>query len=322
MADTSPMTPVLENIPELALDWHRAGRGVAVATVVETWGSAPRGVGAQLVIADDGEMQGSVSGGCVEGAVVLEAQEAVVDGKPRLLEFGVADDDAFAVGLACGGTIRILIEPVGSTIPEGMLSDLVAARAARQSLAYVTSLTQGGPRLEEPEGRMTGVQEDGDTFVALHQPPLRMVIIGAVHIAQHLVPMAQSCGHDPIVIDPRGAFASAARFPAHVLREDWPDEVIAELGLDSRTSVITLAHDPKLDDPAVIAALNSDVYYLGCLGSRRTHGKRLERLSAAGIDAASMDRIDGPVGLSIGAKGPAEIAVSIMAGVIAALRGL
>ena len=322
------MTPSpITDLPKLALDWHRAGRGVAIATVVQTWGSAPRPTGSQLVIDSNGAMEGSVSGGCVEGAVILEAIDAIADGNTRLLEFGVSDNDAFAVGLACGGEIKVLVEPVGTAIPVAVLADLVARRAQAEPVAYVTNLQQGGPALQPqsafPERfRMdrSGIQDDGQIFVGIHNPPLRLAIIGAVHIAQHLAPMARACGYTPILIDPRPAFALQDRFPDEMLVDAWPDAALEALALDARTAVVTLSHDPKLDDPAVIGALRSNVFYLGCLGSKRTHAKRLLRLSDAGFSDLDMARIHGPVGLDIGGRLPAEIAVSIVAQMTQQLR--
>lgn len=317
-----------DRIPELALDWHRAGRGAALATVIETWGSAPRPTGSQLAVSGAGEMAGSVSGGCVEGAVVEEAMAALADGRSRVLSFGVSDDDAFAVGLACGGTIRVLVEPVGAGLPEAMLAELVAARAARRPLACVVNLTDWSRRLEAPgtdaaldarfRADKSGVE--GEEFIAIHNPPLRMIVVGAVHVAQPLVGMARACGYDPVIVDPREAFGSAGRFPGEDIRHDWPDEALAAIGLDARTAVVTLTHDPKIDDPAIRAALASEVFYLGCLGSGRTHAKRVERLAAAGVTDAEMARIHAPVGLDIGAKSPGEIAVSIIAEVTRVLR--
>ncbi|WP_170403398.1 XdhC family protein [Ruegeria arenilitoris] len=316
-----------DNSPETALAWVREGRGAVLATVVETWGSAPRRVGAQLVIAGDGRIEGSVSGGCVEGAVIVEALEAIEEGEARLLEFGVSDENAFAVGLACGGTIRVLVEPVGSVLPEPMLAELVAARARREPVAYEVNVETGHRALRRnayaDRLRMdrSGFEEDGRTFVAVHNPPLRLIVVGAVHIAQALVPMARIAGYDPIIIDPREAFASQSRFPGEKLLTDWPDEAVASIGLDARTAVVLLTHDPKLDDPALQAALNSDVFYIGALGSSRTHAKRVQRMTEAGFSAAQLQRIHGPIGLDIGAAGPAEIAVAIIAQMTAVLRG-
>ncbi|WP_299289029.1 XdhC/CoxI family protein [uncultured Tateyamaria sp.] len=315
-----------ETAPEQALAWVRAGQGAAIATVIETWGSAPRRAGAQMVVSGAGDMMGSVSGGCVEGAVVVEAMDALEDGAPRLLEYGVSDGDAFAVGLACGGTIKVLVEPVGAAMPEQMLQDLVASRAARTPVAYVVDLDTWARRLDTSghDSRFaadrTGVDEDGRTFVAIHNPPLRLAVVGAVHIAQALVAMARMAGYDPVVIDPREAFGSAARFPGERVIDDWPDEALAEVGLDTRTALVLLTHDPKLDDPALHLALNSGAFYIGALGSRRTHAKRVERLEDAGFAPEQVARIKGPVGLNIGAASPAEIAVSILAQMIETLR--
>lgn len=316
-----------DNSPETALQWHRDGVGAALATVVQTWGSAPRRVGAQLAVGGDGRIEGSVSGGCVEGAVIVEALEAIDDGQHRILEFGVSDDDAFAVGLACGGTIRILVEPVGPALPVDMLEALVQLRATRTALAYEVNTSTGDRRLvrggypDRMRMDRSGFEEDGVTFVAVHNPPLRLIVVGAVHIAQALVPMARIAGYDPVLIDPRDAFAARDRFPGETILRDWPDEAVAQLGLDPRTALVLLTHDPKLDDPALQAALAADVFYIGALGSTRTHAKRVDRMTAAGFTEAQIARIHGPVGLDIGAAGPAEIAVSILAQMTGVLRG-
>ena len=316
-----------DSSPETALQWHRDGSGAALATVVETWGSAPRRVGSQLVIGGDGRIEGSVSGGCVEGAVIVEAMEALEDGHHRLLEFGVSDEDAFAVGLACGGTIRVLVEPVGTALPEEMLGELVAARARREAVAYEVNLSSGTRRLvrdaypERMRMDRSGFEEDGQTFVSVHNPPLRLIVVGAVHIAQALVPMARIAGYDPVLIDPRDTFGSAARFPGETILHDWPDEAVAALGLDARTALVLLSHDPKLDDPALAAALTAEAFYVGALGSTRTHAKRVARMQEAGFSPKQIARIHGPIGLDIGAAGPAEIAVAILAQMTAVLRG-
>jgi xanthine dehydrogenase accessory factor len=218
------------------------------------------------------------------------------------------------------------VEPVGGALPEAMLAELVEARAGRQGVAYVVNTETGARHLSRSghTARMrmdrSGFEEDGVTFVAVHNPPLRLIVVGAVHIAQALVPMARIAGYDPVIIDPREAFASDARFPGERLLHDWPDEAVAELGLDSRTALVLLTHDPKIDDPALEAALGADVFYIGALGSTRTHAKRVERMRAAGFADAQIDRIHGPVGLDIGAAGPAEIAVAILAEMTAVLR--
>lgn len=321
--------PDHDRIVETALDWHRQGRGAVLATVVGTWGSAPRRAGSQMAVSGQGEIAGSVSGGCVEGAVVAEALEALRDGRPRLLTYGVSDGTAFALGLACGGTIRVMVEPVGQGLPEAMLAGLAEARAARRPLAMEVRPGDWSRRLLRPgedaaadarfRADRSGMEEDG-RFLVIHNPPLRMVVVGAVHIAQFLLPMARLAGYDPALVDPRGAFASAARFPGETILDDWPDEALERLAPDARTAVVTLTHDPKLDDPAIRAALASDCFYLGCLGSKKTHAQRVERLLAAGLTPEELSRIHAPVGLDIGAATPAEIAVAIMAQATQALR--
>ncbi len=252
--------------------------------------------------------------------------DALEDGTPRELEFGVSDDDAFAVGLACGGTIRVLLEPVGAVLPEEILDQLVEYRATRSPVAYVVdldgksrSLTQDGHDMAFRMDR-SGFVEDSRTFVAIHNPPLRLIIVGAVHIAQALVPMARIAGYDPTLIDPREAFGSDSRFPGETILHDWPDEAVKTLGLDTRTALVLLTHDPKLDDPALEHALRANCFYIGALGSKRTHAKRVERLTASGFTEAEIAQIHGPIGLDIGAAGPAEIAVSILAEMTRVLR--
>ena len=321
----------LDGIPETALAWTEEGRSVALATVVKTWGSAPRPVGAQLVVDTDMAFEGSVSGGCVEGAVIVEAVEAMRTGTCRILSFGVADETAFEVGLACGGEISVVVEPVG--IGQGPsveeLRALVAARAARRPVAWEVDTETWERRLLERDRSDADLEErfrtdksaltDG-VFRGVHNPPLRLVIIGAVHIAQPLVRMACLAGYDVSLCDPRDSFASAARFPDETFLEGWPDEALSAFGLDARTAVVTLSHDPKIDTPALQEALASEAFYVGALGSTRTHAKRVAALQEAGVSDAMIARIDGPVGLDIGAASPAEIALAIMGEMTERLR--
>ncbi len=313
-----------ENIPALALHWHRAGRGAVLVTVVETWGSAPRRAGSQMAVDGAGGMMGSVSGGCVEGAVVLEAVAALAAGQARLLTYGVSDQDAFAVGLACGGTVRLLVQPVGAVLSEAVLAALVGQGA----VALVTDLATLEAALVRAGADATvdarllsdrsGVDEG--RFIAVQNPALRLVVVGAVQIAQALLPMARACGYGVTLIDPRTTFGGAERFPGEAIVEDWPDAALAALRPDARTAVVTLSHDAKLDDAAIAVALRSPVFYLGCLGSRRTHALRLERLAAAGFSADELARIHAPAGLDIGAASPAEIALSVLAEITQGLR--
>ncbi len=320
-----------DQVPEQALAWIAAGKGAALASVIETWGSAPRPAGSQLAISADAELAGSVSGGCVEAAVVEEALEAIEDGAPRLLEYGVSDEEAFAVGLACGGTIRILVEPIG--VGQGpdlaLIKELATQRKARRGVAYVVNIQTWERRLATPDDDRLDLHPrfisdksglDGDHFVAIHNPPLRMIVVGAVHIAQPLMQMARLAGYDAVLVDPRAAFLTPDRFPGERLIDEWPDAALAAEGLDGRTAVVTLSHDPKIDDPAIREALKSDVFYLGCLGSRKTHAKRVKRLVGAGFNDAQIARIHAPVGADIAAKTPAEIALSVMAEITERLR--
>ncbi|MDG1531809.1 MAG: XdhC family protein [Paracoccaceae bacterium] len=312
----------MENLFELALKWQ-AENGAAMATVVETWGSAPRRAGAQMLVSKSGAMQGSVSGGCVEGAVVLEAMEAVETGQPRLLEYGVADDQAFAAGLACGGTIRILVEPVVQRIVNFEQAALMQSNG--DAFALETDLSNWDQRFAGDGQHADLYAADRSTvvdgqFVQVFNKPLRMVIVGAVHIAQPLVTLAQMAGYRPIIVDPREAFGNADRFPGVQIHNDWPDAVLSDLGLDRRTAIVTLAHDPKIDDAALSVALKSDAFYIGSLGSKRTHAKRVDRLKEAGFTEGEILRIHGPVGLPIKSSNPVEIAISIMAEVTQQLR--
>jgi xanthine dehydrogenase accessory factor len=317
-----------DTIPETALDWHRAGRGAVLATVMQSWGSAPRRAGAQMVVDGQGRMMGSVSGGCVEGDVVLEAQSALATGAPACLTYGVTDDTAFAAGLACGGTIRVLLEPVTpQSLP--LLERLVQARAAKRAVGVLTDLTDLSARMIAEDDPLhaaqfrtgqSGMTESG-AFLALHLPPLRLIIVGAVHIAQVLAPMARLAGYGVQVVDPRTAFATQARFPGTELIADWPDTALEGLALDSRCAVVTLCHEPRLDDAALQVALRSRAFYIGSLGSMRSHAARLERLRAQGFTDADLARLHGPLGLPIGAQNPAEIALSALAQITAVLRG-
>jgi xanthine dehydrogenase accessory factor len=278
-----------------------------------------------------------VSGGCVEAEVITAAAEIIASGQPRALEYGVEDDKAWSVGLACGGAIRIFVEKAGHS--PGALSRLVDAVQARQRVALVTHLQTGAhsiayspadvgpdlaPALENAfrHGRSTAVDgRDGESFINVFNPTVRLIIVGAVHVAQPLVPMARALGYDVVVVDPRAAFATEQRFGDVEIVRDWPDEALLRIGIDGHTALIALTHDPKIDDPALIAALGSDAFYVGALGSRKTHAKRVERLLQAGVSGAAIERIHAPIGLDIGAQGAPEIAVSIIAEITAVQRG-
>ena len=322
-----------------ALRHAEAGRPVVLATVVETWGSAPRRPGHHMAIDGEGDFRGSVSGGCVEVAVIDEARRLLNEGGARDLEYGVADEEAWAVGLACGGRIRVLLSPVGSRDGElspRVLERALAARNGGASFCASFGLVDGEVGDARERGDLLQASIDravsndlpaliesgsGSVFLRPYSAPVRIVLIGAVHIAQPLVALARVAGFQTVVVDPRDDFARPERFPGVDLVTRWPAEGLAEIGLDARCAVVALTHDPKLDDPALRAALDSSAFYVGALGSRRTHAKRRVRLAEAGVSSSALDRIHAPVGLDLGGRAPQEIAVSILAEIVAVLRG-
>jgi xanthine dehydrogenase accessory factor len=290
--------------------WLEAGHRAAIATVLATWGSAPRRVGSHLVVRDDGLFEGSVSGGCVEGEVLAVGQALAASGGARRLEFGVADETAWTVGLACGGRIEVLVQALDdAAFPPDLLARVADARAAGRTIALVT----------DPASGRTAEGSEG-AFIRRYDPPLRLMIVGAVHIAQALVPMARALGYAPLVVDPRGTFAAGPRFEGVEVDPRWPDEALRDWKPDAASAVVALTHDPKLDDPALAAALRSEAFYVAALGSRKNQAKRLERLRAEGFDPITLARIHGPAGLPIGAANPAEIALSIAAQMVERFR--
>lgn len=336
MIETSLSAPVDDfEILLQAEAWRRRGRGVAIATVVETFGSAPRPVGSHLVVEESGLFCGSVSAGCVEGEVIMAALDAIADGSPRFLEFGVADEAAWRVGLSCGGRIAVHVERIDAKRLT-VLSALNAEIAARRPCACVTRHEAGearlicvdemadAPRHDLPvdnllDGKSGFVEHEGRrVFVNVYRPGPRLIIVGAAHVAQALAPMARIAGFDVIVVDPRAAYASAERFPAARLDLRWPEEALPAIGLDAFTALAVLTHDSKIDDSALRFALASECFYIGALGSRATHARRIERLSASGVSSNALARLRAPIGLDIAAVSPAEIAVSILSELILA----
>jgi len=299
----------LDTLLEKAGEWH--GRPMALATVVSTWGSAPRPRGSHLLVHEDGRFEGSVSGGCVE-ADVLATAAAIIAGAPAVVRhYGVSNDMAWEVGLPCGGEISVLVQPVGERgLPESAFDALAEARQHGRGFAISTDLATGLSVAGEREGQ----------FVNRYGPPRRLLIVGAVQIAQALAGIARTLGLRPTIIDPRGRFLTEERFPDAELDDRWPDEAVASRKPDSATAVVVLSHDPKIDDPALLAALAAPTGYVAALGSRKNHAARLERLRAAGADPRALSRIQGPAGLNIGAVGPAEIALSIAAAMIVAFN--
>ena len=292
-----------------------------------------------MVVRDDGAFTGSVSGGCVENAVIEAALKAMEDGKFRNLEFGVSNEQAWSVGLACGGTIHVHVVPIETDERKKALRDIERAVEDSRSVVFASDLESGDWRLIYPDTEtdeqfaaaardaarrdLSGIVEidNRNWFLNIFNTPLELAIIGAVHIAQPLSEMAERAGYKVRVIDPRTHFASAERFPGIVLVHDWPDDALTAQPLGQRSAIVALTHDPKLDDPALSAALRSPAFYIGALGSKKSHAQRIERLKNAGFTDGDIERIHGPVGLSIGARSPAEIAISILAEITAELRG-
>jgi xanthine dehydrogenase accessory factor len=337
----------MKEVIEAIDGWLAAGETtIALATVIRTWGSAPRKVGAKMAFTAGGRfITGSVSGGCVEGAVIEAGGEVLATGWPRLLHFGVADETAWGVGLACGGTIDVLVEPLDLQIYAAARDRIVS----HHSVAVVTVIRGPaeliGRKLVVGEAVIAGGLDDGldaaavelahdarqparyeltggvEVFIDALRPSPALVIVGGAHIAVALARFARIIGYRTVVIDPRRAFGSESRFPdVDQLIQSWPGEAFEEFPLQADMAVVTLSHDPKIDDPALSAALASDVFYIGALGSRETHARRRERLSDLGFTGERLARIHAPIGLDIGADNPEEIALAIMAEVVAAYR--
>jgi xanthine dehydrogenase accessory factor len=322
--------------------WQAEGLPIARGVVVRTYGSAPRREGSTLLLSADGRIAGSVSGGCVEGATVTAIEEARASGQQRLVRFGVTDEEAWAVGLACGGTIDVLVQP---TLPSATLA---AARDMTTSRAVVTWLpdVEGSVAIEAPlvvpedatgaapeiveaaraaivQGRSTTVEVSGRTaFLEVYAIRPRLVIVGGVPVAQALARLAQELGYEVIVIDPRPAFVTAERFPdVQALIVGWPDEAADAIGLGAADAVAVLSHDPKVDEPAIAEALRRGCRYVGAIGSRRTRAARRERLRALALGDDDVARLRGPIGLDLGGRAPAETALAILAEVVAVRYG-
>ena len=324
------------DVLEAARSWLAKDGRVALATVVGTWGSSPVGVGGQMVVSQDGQFEGSVSGGCVEGEVIAEAEEILGNGKPKTLDFGVADETAWQVGLPCGGQIRVFVERLEKNGGLPIIERALDARTRRQGLVMRTRLSDGRHELFGRDDRTvdpairrrfdSGESEleetpDGEVFVHALVPPVRVLIIGATHIGQMLTQLVRLAGYEVIVIDPRTAFAAEARFPGIRLDTQWPQDTIPKIGLDPYSAVVALAHVGHIDDEALKLAMRSQCFYIGALGSRRNHAKRTQRLAEAGFTHEEIERIHSPIGINIGAQSPQEIAISIMAELVLALRG-
>ncbi len=316
---------------------------VALATVIHTWGSAPRKIGAKMAFTAGGALCGSVSGGCVEGAVIEAGREVLASGAPQLLHFGVADETAWEVGLACGGVIDVFVEPLDpeayALLREMTMQDHAGAcvtvlrgpdelvgrkwieeRNGRSLIQLPSAITAQLSALPANTQRLQ-LSDDLEIFVEQFRPAPTLIMVGGVHIAVALTSMAKTLGFRTIVIDPRRAFGSDDRFPhADQLFSLWPQKAFAQLEITPETAVALLTHDPKIDDPALEIVLPSAAFYVGALGSRKTHAKRIERLQQKGVDAAQINRIHAPIGLDLNAQTPEEIALSVLAEIVQAFR--
>lgn len=289
------------------------GAPLALATVIKTWRSAPCPVGTHMLIHQDGRFTGSVSGGCVEGDILQCGADVIATSTPILRRYGVANAQAWEAGLPCGGDIEVLVQPVSTTgFPLTLFDTIIAAQFEGRELLVGTDIGTGRSRV------VAAVDEA--PFVNLYAPPRRLLIVGAVEIAATLSVLAQSLGIAVTIVDPRSHFLTPERFPNAARDDRWPDEAIAAHCPDSRTAIVTLSHDPKIDDPAIIAALATPTRYIAALGSRASHKARCERLAACGVEPDKLARIEGPAGVAINAINAPEIAMSIAAGIIRAFN--
>ena len=301
-----------------ARDWRREGHAVWLVTVIETWGSAPRPPGALLAMRDDGQVAGSVSGGCVEDDLIDRVRNGERVGKPSLIAYGVTKEEAARFGLPCGGNLRLVQEPLLDT---GWI-DAVLDRTARHELvARVLDLDTGVVHIE-PATRGEAFVFDGRTLRALFGPRWRMLIIGAGQLSRSLAQMALGLDFEVMVCDPREEYHLSWDVPGTSFSKAMPDDLALEMQLDPHAAVVAVTHDPKLDDMVLLEALKSPAFYVGALGSRSNTAKRKERLALFDLSAAEIERLHGPIGLDIGSRTPAEIAVSILAEIIAVRNGV
>ena len=308
-------TEVLKN----AVAWLDAGHAATLATVTHTWGSAPRPVGAMLVIRGDGHVIGSVSGGCVEDDLIERVKaHPMKGGKPEVVTYGVTADQAARFGLPCGGTLQLVLESVTA---QSKLKELLATIERHELVARFLDMETGAVRLTS--GRWSDVLEfDNKVLKTVHGPHWRLLIIGAGQTSRFLAQMAQALDYHVTVCDPREEYADGWDFDAVPIDRGYPDDVVVHMNLDAHSAVVALTHDPKLDDAALLEALKSPAFYVGALGSQKNNDARRRRLAGFDLAAAEIGRLRGPVGLKIGSKTPPEIAVAILAELTAVRRGV
>ncbi|MFM7659347.1 MAG: XdhC family protein [Betaproteobacteria bacterium] len=297
------------------IGWMEQSRGVALVTVVETWGSSPRPVGSWLAVRDDGQVVGSVSGGCVEDDLIARVQSEIMPAlKPQTVLYGVSKEEAARFGLPCGGSVRVVVEPHPSL--EG-LRQLRSRVAEKRMSLRVLDMASGDFEIRDAS-RADHFRFDGKQMDCVHGPRWRLIMIGAGQLSQYLCQMALAADYQIVVIDPRDEFAEGIQFPGVEFTRGMPDDELIRLGIDNHTAVVALTHDPKLDDMALLEALKSPAFYIGALGSRANTAKRKERLKLFDLSDEEIARLYGPVGLFIGAKTPPEMAISILAEITAA----
>ena len=301
-----------------AISWLQDGKRVALATVVQTWGSSPRPVGSWLAIREDGQVVGSVSGGCVEDDLIRRAQtEILTRTSPELVKYGVSKDEAVRFGLPCGGTLQLLVEPR----PKLAILEAIMSGIKKRSIVLREVNVLTGQSTLSIGNRSTQFQFSNEKMQTIYGPRWRMFIIGAGQLSLCLASFALTSDFDITIIDPREEYAEGIGSEGIQFIQGMPDDVMQELGVDSHTAIVALTHDPKIDDLALIDALQSEAFYVGASGSHTNTQKRKERLREFNLSTEQLERLHGPVGLAIGALTPPEIAVSIMAEVIAVKYG-
>ena len=303
---------------QAAFDWIREGHTVHLATVVQTWGSAPRQAGAMLAVRKDGRVVGSVSGGCIEDDLIARAQAGQLPSKPEWARYGVSQEEAARFGLPCGGTLRLVIEPLNRG---DWIDRVIEVTQTQQLIGRWLDLTTGVSTLTDARpGQLTEVKDDGCHFV--YGPHWRLLIIGANQTAQALAQIATMLEFQVIVCDPREEFTADWNMPGVSLQPGMPDDAVLEIQTDARTAIVAITHDPKLDDMALLEALKSKAFYVGALGSSRNQAKRRQRLLDFDLTEQDIARLHGPVGLEIGSRTPAEIAVAVGAHLVQVRRAL
>ena len=302
-----------------AESWRKQAHRVALGTIVKTWGSAPRPVGAMVAIRDDGQVVGSVSGGCVEDDLIEKTKTKIFQQrKPELVTYGVTNEEATRWGLPCGGTLQLVMEPLSD---DSRIAELLEKISKQQLVRRRLDMGSGRATLEA--GRWQDVLEfDGSTLFSVHGPRWRLVLIGAGQLTRYLAEMAHMLDYHVTVIDPREEYANGWDLESVPLERGMPDDLVREMNLDGHSALVALTHDPKLDDLALMEALKSAAFYVGAIGSKKNNDARRERLKEFDVSADEIARLHGPVGLYIGSKTPPEIALAILAEMTAVRHGV